>query len=153
VESWLLAPNVATRRDRLTTRDYALLAAFRHSLRGFLHFGEAAAAELGLTSNHYQAMLILRARGHGQRVTIGDLAHELFIKHNSAVGLVDRLTGEQLVERVASNADKRKVELRLTDHGRRVLARLAGMHRYELRRIGPNLKRYFGELPAREPKA
>jgi DNA-binding MarR family transcriptional regulator len=144
---------MAAKRDRLSTHDYARLAAFRFALRGFLHFGEAAAAEVGLTSNHYQAMLILRGHPHGQQVTIGDLAQELFIKHNSAVGLVDRLTREQLVERMASSGDKRKVELRLTERGRRVLARLAGQHRQELRRIGPNLKRFFGELSAGESKA
>jgi hypothetical protein len=34
-----------------------------------------------------------------------------------------------------------------------VLARLAGRHRHELRRIGPNLKRFLGELSAGESKA
>src|SRR3954469_23724513 len=81
----------AEKRFNLATRDYAQLAAFRYALRGFLRFSEGAAARAGLTSQHYQAMLVLRACPEDQRVTINDLAQQLFIKHNSAVGLVDRL--------------------------------------------------------------
>jgi DNA-binding MarR family transcriptional regulator len=137
----------AETRFRLATRDYARLAAFRHALRGFLPFSEDAAAADGLTTQHYQAMLVLRACPDERRVTIGDLARQLFIKHNSAVGLVDRLVEEKLVLREASSADRRKVELRLTGRGRQVLAKLASVHRKELTRLGPVLSRFFAELP------
>jgi len=136
----------AEKRFKLATRDYAQLASFRHALRGFLRFSEAAAAKEGLTSQHYQAMLILRGWPDGQAVSINDLAQQLLIKHNSAVGLVDRLANEGLVVREASTVDRRKVELRLSSRGREVLARLAAMHREELRRIGPLMKRFFSEL-------
>ena len=133
-------------RFKLTTRDYAQLAAFRHALREFLRFSEAAAAEVGLSAKHYQVMLILRACPEGRRVTIGDLASELFVKHNSAVGLVDRLAQERLIVREQSSADRRKVELHLTGRGRRVLAKLAAMHRRELQLVGSALKRAVGKL-------
>ena len=136
----------AEKRFKLATRDYAQLASFRHALRGFLRFSEAAAAEEGLTSQHYQAMLILRGWPDDQPLSINDLAQQLFIKHNSAVGLVDRLAHEGLVVREPSTVDRRKVELRLSARGRQVLARLAAMHRGELRRIGPVMKRFFSEL-------
>ena len=136
----------AERRYRLETRDYARLAEFRHALRRFLRFSEMAAARAGLTTQHYQAMLVLRGCPDDKRVTINDLAQQLLIKHNSAVELVDRLARERLVVREPSSADRRKVELRLTTRGRTVLAKLAGMHRAELQRIGPILKRFFGEL-------
>lgn len=136
----------AERRFKLTTKDYAQLAAFRHGLREFLRFSEAAAANVGLTGQHYQAMLILRGWPEGRRVTINDLAQQLAIKHNSAVGLVDRLAQEKLVLRTPSHTDRRKVELRLTAHGRHVLAKLAAVHRHELRRIGPIVKRFFAHL-------
>jgi DNA-binding MarR family transcriptional regulator len=71
-------------------------------------------------------------------------------KHNSAVGLVDRLVHEQLVVRGPSKADRRKVELRLTGRGRQVLAKLAAMHRRELQRIGPLLNAFFAELSPRD---
>jgi DNA-binding MarR family transcriptional regulator len=141
----------AERRYRLSTRDYAQLAAFRQALRSFLRFSETAAARVGLTSQHYQAMLVLRGCPDDRRVTINDLAQQLLIKHNSAVELVDRLVREGLVVREVSSTDRRKVELRLTARGRQVLAKLAAVHRGELQRIGPILKRFFSEL-SRPPK-
>ena len=136
----------AERRHRLRTSDYARLAAFRGALRQFLRFSEDAAARAGLTSQHYQAMLILRARGDDGSVSINDLAGELLIRHNSAVGLVDRLEAEKLVLRVPSDTDRRKVGLRLSPRGRQLLARLAGIHRRELERIGPALERLVAEV-------
>ena len=132
----------AERQFNLTTQDYGQLAAFRHALREFLRFSEVAAA-----TQHYQAMLVLRACSDGQRVSISDLAQQLLIKHNSAVGLVDRLEQERLIVRAQSIVDRRKVELRLTGRGRRVLAKLAGMHRRELQSIGPKLQQFFAAVP------
>src|SRR5262245_54083612 len=110
-----------------------------------------AAAEAGLSGQHYQTMLALRASTGNRPFTIADLARQLLIKHNSAVELVDRLVRRGLLARVASTADRRKVELRLTARGRNVLARLVGVHRAELQRIGPQLERFFAEIsrPAR----
>ncbi len=136
----------AERRYKLTTRDYARLAAFRHALRNFLRFSELAAAGVGLTTQHYQAMLVVRGCPEDRRVTIADLAQQLLIKHNSAVELVDRLAEQKLVVREASSADRRKVQLRLTHRGRVLLAKLAAMHHDELQRTGPVLKRFFAEL-------
>jgi DNA-binding MarR family transcriptional regulator len=142
----------------LTTRDYAYLAEFRHALRGFMRFSEAAAARAGLSTQHYQAMLVLRGHDDDGRLSINDLARQLLIKHNSAVGLVDRLAQEGLIVREPSTEDRRKVELRLTGRGRRVLATLAATHRRELERIGPNLERFFAQvshlgIDAARPKA
>ena len=136
----------AERRFSLTTRDYARLAAFRHALRKFLRFSEEAAAAVGLTGQHYQAMLVVRGWPEDGRVTINDLAQQLLIRHNSAVELVDRLVEENLLRREVSTGDRRKVELRLTGRGREMLAKLAAMHRRELQRLGPILKRFFAEL-------
>ena len=133
-------------RSGLSTGDYAQLASFRHALRGFLRFSELSAAQEGLTSQHYQALLILRGWPDGQPLSIGDLAQQLLIKHNSAVGLVDRLGHEGLVVRDASAIDRRKVELRLSPLGEQILGKLAAMHRRELRRIGPIMKQFFSEF-------
>jgi DNA-binding MarR family transcriptional regulator len=137
----------AERRYRLQTADYARLADFREALRHFLRFSEEAAESAGLTSQHYQAMLILRAAAEDDApVTIAALAQHLLIKHNSAVGLVDRLVSEGLATRHASSTDRRKVELRLSARGRTVLARLASVHRAELQRIGPALRRLVSQV-------
>ena len=138
----------AERRYRLATPDYGRLAGFRFALRRFLRFSEDAAAAVGLTGQHYQAMLVVRACPEERRLTIADLAQQLLIKHNSAVELVDRLALLDLVARGPSPSDRRKVELHLTARGRGLLAKLAAMHRAELRRIGPQLERFFASLSA-----
>jgi DNA-binding MarR family transcriptional regulator len=125
---------------KLDTGEYEQLAAFRYALRSFLRFSEAEAKKRGLTAQHYQALLTLRACPEGSRLTINDLAQQLMIRHNSAVGLADRLTKQGLVAREPSPQDGRKVYLRLTTKGDRVLERLAEVHREELQRIGPQLE-------------
>jgi DNA-binding MarR family transcriptional regulator len=131
---------------KLDAREYEQLAAFRYALRSFLRFSEAEAEKRGLTAQHYQALLTLRACPEAHRLTINDLAQQLMIRHNSAVGLVDRLTRQGLVTREPSPHDGRKVYLRLTAKGDRVLERLAEVHREELERIGPQLEALLGHI-------
>ena len=127
------------RSAHLDAAEYQQLASFRYALRSFLRFSEAAAEEVGLTAQHYQALLAVCASAD-RHVTINDLAQQLLIRHNSAVGLVDRLTAQGLLAREPSAEDGRKVYLRLTAKGDRVLEKLAEVHREELRRIGPQLE-------------
>jgi DNA-binding MarR family transcriptional regulator len=141
-----MAPSSRRPRTKLDTRDYALLAAFRFALRSFLHFSESAAEGSGLSAQHYQAMLVVRGCPEDRRITINDLAQQLLIRHNSAVGLVDRLEQQGLIARESSSLDKRKVHLRLTAKGDRVLERLAGVHQEELRRIGPQLRQLVQQI-------
>jgi len=140
--------SVARRRAGapLNDADYAALAAFRHALRKFLTFSEAAATEVGLTGQHYQAMLAVRASAPSQQMTINELAQQLLIKHNSAVGLVDRLVDQGLIVRKAASDDRRKVDLRLTPKGSRVLDGLADRHRAELEHSGPQLRELLQRL-------
>jgi len=130
----------------LRDADFERLASFRYALRRFLHFSEMATARVGLTGQQYQAMLVVRSRGGRAPVTINDLARQLLIRHNSAVGLVDRLCALGLMSRARVAEDRRKVRLRLTAKGEQVLGRLASVHRLKLRRIGPEIHRFLGEL-------
>lgn len=141
-----MAQDDRRRAGKLDAREYALLASFRYALRSFLHFSESAAEGSGLTAQQYQAMLVVRGCSEDRRVTINDLAQQLLIRHNSAVGLVDRLHRQGLVAREPSPLDGRKVYLRLTSKGERVLDRLAGVHREELRRIGPQLRQLLQQI-------
>jgi DNA-binding MarR family transcriptional regulator len=126
----------------LAPGEYQVLAAFRHTLRHFLSFSEAAAAEVGLAAQQYQALLAIKGCPGRDYVTINELANLLLIKHNSAVGLVNRLEAEGLVKRSVAREDRRKVNLRLTRKGSRVFERLAAVHRDELQRIGPKLSEF-----------
>jgi len=130
----------------LQTADYVRLATFRWALRRFLHFSESATAKVGLTGQQYQAMLVLRSRLGRAPVTINDLARQLLIQHNSAVGMVDRLASLGLLVRAEIPEDRRKVQLRLTRKGEQVLGSLAAIHRQKLRHIGPDIHRTLGEL-------
>lgn len=85
-------------------------------------------------------------------MTINDLAQQLFIKHNSAVGLVDRLAAEGLMVREPSTVDRRKVELKLTPRGRQLLAKLADRHHDELRRLCPVIGKLLSGAGARRGK-
>jgi DNA-binding MarR family transcriptional regulator len=125
---------------------YAELAAFRYALRRFLAFSEGAAVAAGLTAQQYQALLAVRAGAEGEGFTINDLAKQLLIRHNSAVGLVDRLAAQGLVARKPWPDDRRKVHLVLTAKGNRLFERLADMHRTELQRIGPRLAKLLRRI-------
>lgn len=137
------------RSAHLDAAEYRQLASFRYALRSFLRFSEAAAEKVGLTAQHYQALLAVCATADGH-VTINDLAQHLLIRHNSAVGLVDRLTAQGLLAREPSAEDGRKVHLRLTSKGDRVLEKLAEVHREELRRIGPQLEALLYDITRAE---
>src|SRR5689334_3971919 len=123
----------------ITQAEYEALAAFRHELRRFMHFGERAANELGLQPRQYQALLAIRAAPN-QSLTVGELAALLFIHHHSAVGLADRLEAINLIVRQPGTDDRRKVHLLLTSDGEQILRRLSAVHRRELQRIGPELR-------------
>ena len=142
-----MSPPKRGRAAHLNASEYQQLASFRYALRSFLRFSEAAAEGVGLTAQQYQALLaVCASAGH---VTINDLAQQLLIRHNSAVGLVDRLTAQGLLAREPSAEDGRKVYLRLTAKGDRVLEKLAEVHREELRRIGPQLEALLHEITGR----
>jgi DNA-binding MarR family transcriptional regulator len=140
------------RSAHLDAGEYQQLASFRFALRSFLRFSEIAAEKVGLSAQHYQALLAVCATADGH-VTINDLAKQLLIRHNSAVGLVDRLANQGLVSREPSPDDGRKVILHLTSKGDRVLEKLAEVHREELRRIGPQLESLLHQITQAESAA
>lgn len=124
------------RTRHIRDTDYKALAAFRHALRLFLAFSERAAREAGLTPQQHQALLAIKGHPSGGPVSIGDLAAQLLIRHNSAVELVNRLVGAGLVEKMSSPEDRRQVILVLTDEAEAVLDLLSASHLTELRRSG-----------------
>lgn len=120
--------------------EYERLAAWRYALRQFLHFSETAAQAVGLTPQQHQALLAIRGFPGRDQVTVGELAERLQVRPHSAVGLVDRLAADGLVQRVAGRQDRRQVYVALTGRGSALLEQLTAAHRAELRRIGPQLR-------------
>jgi DNA-binding MarR family transcriptional regulator len=137
----LLTPRVGIAKSH-----YEVLAALRLALRRFLGFSEKAARGAGLTPQQHQALLAIKGFPGRDYVSIGELAESLQLRHHSAVGLVDRLSGRKLLRRGRSQIDRRRVEVRLTVRGEKVLERLSAVHLRELRQLGPELHKLIGSI-------
>jgi DNA-binding MarR family transcriptional regulator len=133
-------------RIRLTKSHYESLAALRHALRRFLNFSQDAARHSGLTPQQHQALLAIKGFPERDYVSVTELAEGLQLRHHSTVGLVDRLVRARLLRRTPSVADRRRVELRLTAQGEKVIEQLSAIHLRELRQLGPELYRIVGAI-------
>lgn len=137
---------MTTKKELLNKGEYELLAAFRYTIRQFLKFSETAAETEGLTPNQHQALLAIKGFPGRDNITNGELAERLGIKHHSAVGLVNRLAERDLVIREQSSIDRREVSICLTETGEKLLEKLTGVHRDELRRLAPKLLEIITDL-------
>ena len=119
----------------LSKLNFEQLSAFRYQMRRFERFSEEAAQEEGITPRQY--LLLLHIKGYPGRewATIGELAERLQAQHHAVVELVSRCEVLELVARKISEKDRRQVEVHLLDAGEQILARLAEMHRAELRSL------------------
>ena len=134
------------RPRQLIKSEYETLAAFRYALRRFIRFSEEAAQAAGITAQQYQALLAIKGFPSRDKVTVGELAERLQLRHHSAVGLIDRLVARKLAAREPSAEDRRQVLVQLTRRGEEVLEKLASVHREQLKRIGPEISLLLGRL-------
>ena len=130
----------------LSDSQYETLASFRYALRQFIHFSDAAAQAAGVTPQQHQALLAIKGFPGRDKVAVGELAERLQLRHHSTVGLIGRLVAEKLVLREASSEDRRRVLIRLTTHGERILEKLTSAHRTQLKRIGPEISQLLERL-------
>jgi DNA-binding MarR family transcriptional regulator len=126
---------------RITKSHYESLAAWRYALRHFLNFSQDAARQADLTPQQHQALLAIKGFPGRDYASIAELAERLQLRHHSVVGLVDRLVSRRLLRRTPSTTDRRRVELRLTPQGEKVIEQLSASHLQELRQLGPELQR------------
>ncbi|WP_029002016.1 MarR family winged helix-turn-helix transcriptional regulator [Azohydromonas australica] len=119
----------------VTKADYELLSEFRYQLRRFMRFSEDAVQGEGVTPLQYQLMLHLKGFPGREWATIGELAERLQAQHHGVVALVTRCESAGLVQRVTGAVDRRQVEVHLTKRGEQCIARLAALHRTELRSL------------------
>jgi DNA-binding MarR family transcriptional regulator len=131
---------------KISKAEYETLAELRYSLRQFLHFSEEAAHGAGVTPQQHQALLAIKGFPENRNITIGELAERLQVRHHSAVGLVDRLVLKKFVVRKQHAADRRQVDLALTELGEGTLEKLSAAHKEQLRRIGPHIESLFKRL-------
>jgi DNA-binding MarR family transcriptional regulator len=124
----------------LSDNDFSSLLAFRTELRRFNHWSESQARVVGLT--HMQHQLLLSIRGHtdDRGPTITEVAEYLYLRHHSAVELVNRAEAGGWVTRNRDPNDARVVRLTLTTKGDQAIDQLAETHLQELRRLAPLLE-------------
>ncbi|EIF28420.1 transcriptional regulator [Burkholderia sp. Ch1-1] len=124
-----------TQRRELEKSDFEQLSEFRYQMRRFERFSEQAAQTEGITPLQY--LLLLHIKGYPQRdwATIGELAERLQAQHHGVVALVSRCEALGLVKRKVSETDRRQVEVHLQKPGEKTLAKLATLHRAELKSL------------------
>ena len=125
----------------LSQAEFEELATFRYQIRRFLNFSETAALHEGIEPRQHQAMLAIKATPAGENCTIGALSEQLFLYHQSAVGLIDRMEARGLVQRRPDPDDRRQVIVTLTQKGEEILQNLSLIHRAELEERAPELAR------------
>jgi DNA-binding MarR family transcriptional regulator len=124
----------------LNSAQYRALAEFRFRIRRFVRFSEDAARAAGLEPHQHQLLLAVKGyAGEGEGPTIGYLAEQLQIKHNSAVELLGRMSEGKLIRREPGTSDRRQVIVRLTSTGERLLQKLTEEHLAEIQETGPEL--------------
>lgn len=126
--------------------EYRSLLQFRTGIRRFLHWSAQQAEAVGLTPAQHQLLLAIRGHDNPSGPTIGDIAGYLFLRHHSAVGLIDRAEAADLVRRVEDQEDRRVVRLHLTARGEGLLVQLSHLHIEELARLAPEIRALWAGL-------
>jgi DNA-binding MarR family transcriptional regulator len=118
-------------RKALSKKEFETLSEFRYRLRHFLRFSEQVTRRNGITPLQY--LLLLHIRGFPGRdwATVSELAERLQAQHHGVVALISRCEKLGWVERQQGQADRRAVEVHLTESGERMAARMASLHRDE----------------------
>lgn len=80
----------------------------------------------GTTLPRFDLMAQLQRAPGG--VLLGELSQRMMVSNGNVTGLVERLTQEGAIERLASERDRRAVRVRLTAQGRRHFATMARAH-------------------------
>ena len=122
---------------------FRLVADWRAALRDFMGASKEILKKHEVTSMQYQTLLAIRVSDEPEGLSMNGLAAYLGVRHNSAVGLINRLEAHGLVLRARSQRDRRVAHLRLTEDGENTLEVLAEAHSQELNRIRPEMRRIF----------
>jgi DNA-binding MarR family transcriptional regulator len=82
--------------------------------------------EFGTTLPRFDVMAMLHKSGAGLKMS--QLSAELMVSNGNVTGIIDRLVGEGLVERVAIKGDRRATLVRLTEKGSDSFTQMAVIH-------------------------
>jgi DNA-binding MarR family transcriptional regulator len=119
----------------LSKAAFEQLSQFRYHMRRFERFSERAARSHGVTPLQYLLLLHIKGFPGREYANVGELAERLQAQAHGVVALITRCEMRGLVCRRASAEDGREVEVHLLEEGERLLAKLASLHRVELKSI------------------
>ncbi|MDQ6893969.1 MAG: MarR family transcriptional regulator [Acidobacteriota bacterium] len=119
--------------------DYRSLAEWRYAIRRFLAASEEITRSAGVSPTQYQLLLFIRGNA-GRAPTVADLAERLQIRHQSAVGLIDRCEAAGFVRRRRDEANRRRVFVTMTPRGAALLKKLAAEHFATIERLGSSFE-------------
>lgn len=131
---------ITASRDALSKADYEALAAFRATLRRFLHFTEEGARAAGLTPQQHQLLLAVKGMPGRDWAHVMELSQALQISHHAAVGLVNRCAQGGWVRREPDPDDRRQVRIFLLPAGEAILEELSERNRAELQQLRQTLQ-------------
>jgi DNA-binding MarR family transcriptional regulator len=135
-----------------TDTDYQRLLTFRTSLRRFLRWSEEQAQAQDLTAAQHQLLLAIKGHPDAAGPSVGDIAGYLLLRHNSAVGLIDRAEAKGLVKRTVDPHERRTTRLTLTEDGAQRLKALSELHLHEVPRLASTMRALFADLDADDPR-
>jgi DNA-binding MarR family transcriptional regulator len=98
--------------------------------QAFERYSGTHVRELGLTPDQFD---IIATLGNIEGMSFKELGEQTLITKGTLTGVVDRLEARGLVERVASDVDRRSTIVRLTRAGEREFARTFPAHIVHLR--------------------
>lgn len=113
-------------------QQYVALSRFRRQLARFLRVSTRSSRAAGLTMTQYVLLLHVAGRPDRDWASVGELAELLQASPHGTLALVDRCVAAGLVRCRENADDRRRVEVRLTAKGARLLDRAARLHRDEL---------------------
>ena len=123
------------RLDPLGDEDYQALADWRYAMRRFFRASGQITRQAGVSPTQYQLLLFVRGSASGAP-SIAELAERLQVRHQSAVGLVDRCERAGLVKRRRDPTNRRRVLVGMTSRGAHLLHRLAAEHFWTIEELG-----------------
>lgn len=133
-------------RSAIVKARLSKLAEFRYLQRRFLSFSETVCGEAGISAQQYQLLQVIAALPEGKAASITYIADRMFLRHNSAVELVDRAVRAGLVRRESDEDDLRRSLVRMTSEGDELLERLVLQHLAELDATGDEAVKAMEDL-------
>lgn len=123
------------------------MASLRYVMRKFLRFSkEFLRSRAKLTPEQYEALLALKAFSADDGLTVGELSERVQVKHHTAVSLTDKLAARKLITKRRGRPDRRRVYVKLTTAGGRLVESLAAAHRRELKKRAPEIIKVLTKL-------